>query len=84
MKRQYTLIEDPGHSWLEVPVKDVREAGVFNQITNFSPVKRGKMYLEEDCDAPTFLLALQAKKVKVDIKEIHVNDFDEYLANIFS
>jgi hypothetical protein len=31
----FNRIEDPGHSWLEVPVKMVRDiAGVFDQITD--------------------------------------------------
>ena len=32
--RNYTRIYDPGHSWLEVPIKDVRDAaGVWDNIT---------------------------------------------------
>ena len=53
--RNYTRIYDPGHSWLEVPIKDVRDAaGVWDKITAYSPLKRHKFYLEEDCDATAF------------------------------
>ena len=48
MVRNYIRIHDPGHSWLEVPVKDVRDiAGVWDNITTYSPLKRHKFYLEE-------------------------------------
>ena len=50
MVRNYTRIYDAGHSWLQVPILDVRGAGVYNKITQYSPIKGGKMYLEEDCD----------------------------------
>jgi hypothetical protein len=51
MIRNYVRIHDPGHSWLEVPAKDVRDAaGVWDSITAYSPLKRHKFYLEEDCD----------------------------------
>lgn len=79
-RRQYKRIEDPGHSWLEVPIKDVKSAGVLDKITEFSPVKNKKMYLEEDCDMSPFLDALEAKGIVVDILSIRVDDFDEYLA----
>ncbi len=33
MVREYDRIYDPGHSWLEVPIKDVRDSGVYGKIT---------------------------------------------------
>ena len=46
--RNYIRIHDPGHSWLEVPAKDVRDAaGVWDAITAYSPLKRHKFYLED-------------------------------------
>lgn len=78
--RTYVRIHDPGHSWLEVPAKDVRDAaGVWNAITAYSPLKRHKFYLEEDIDMGTFYKAMIDKGYTVIINDMHVNDFDEYL-----
>lgn len=83
MTRTYLRIHDPGHSWLEVPVKDVRDvAGVWDKITGYSPLKRHQFYLEEDCDMQTFYEAMIAKGYTIKITDIHVDDFDEYLQNI--
>ena len=80
--RNYDRIYDPGHSWLEVPIKDVRDiAGVWDNITEYSPLKRHKFYLEEDCDMYTFYKAMIDKGYSVNITNINVDDFDEYLKN---
>jgi hypothetical protein len=82
MIRNYVRIHDPGHSWLEVPAKDVRDAaGVWDSITAYSPIKGGKMYLEEDCDMYTFYKAMKDNGYTINITDIHVDDFDEYLKN---
>lgn len=81
--RNYDRIYDPGHSWLEVPIKDVRDiAGVWDDITAYSPLKRHKFYLEEDCDMGTFYNAMIQKGYTININNIHVDDFDEYLQNL--
>lgn len=80
--RNYTRIYDPGHSWLEVPIKDVRDSGIYNKITAYSPIKGGMMYLEEDCDLYTFYKAMTDKGYTINITDIHVDDFDEYLKKL--
>ena len=83
MTKTYHRICDPGHSWLEVPIEDVRDlAGVFDEITNFSPLKKRKLYLEEDCDLDTFFMAMRNKGYTVNMININVPDFDSYLSNI--
>lgn len=80
----YLHIHDPSHSWLKVPVKDLRDiAGleIFDDITSYSPMKRGFLYLEEDCDMPTFLNAMTNKGYTVNTKNLNVNDFEGYLQN---
>ncbi len=57
---RYDRIEDPGHSWLEVPISDVRKIGVLDKITAYSPKKAGFIYLEEDCDMFTFVDAMKS------------------------
>ena len=82
MVRHYNRIYDPGHSWLEVPIRDVRDAGVYNTITQYSPIKGGKMYLEEDCDLYTFYKTMMDKHYTVNITAVVVNDFDAYLETL--
>ena len=80
MIRNYVRIYDPGHSWLEVPIRDVRAAGVYGKITQYSYIKGGKQYLEEDCDLYTFYKAMIDKGYTINITNINVDDFDQYLA----
>lgn len=60
----YTFHSDPAHGWLEIGADELRELGVpAMAISRFSYVDlaRGRLYLEEDCDAPKFLQAYKAK-----------------------
>lgn len=51
---------DPGHGWLGVPTRLLRESGVANEISTCSYLSNATRvaYLEEDCDAPKFLQAI--------------------------
>lgn len=81
--RTYLRIHDPGHSWLRVPAKDVRDAaGVWDKITAYSPLKRHQFYLEEDCDMGTFYMAMLEKGYSVNIENLNVGDFDDYLSKV--
>lgn len=76
MKTDHTYIlifhTDPGHAWLEVPVKEVRDSGV--PISQCSYIKGDKAYLEEDCDAPAYLNYLDEKHIAYIIdRDVHVN-----------
>ena len=82
MVRNYTRIYDPGHSWMEVPIRDVRDAGIYNKITPYSLIKGGKMYLEEDCDSYTFYKAMTDKGYTINITNINVDDVDAYLETL--
>ena len=55
----YIFHEDPGHGWLEVPVSELLELGIINQISEFSylSLDRKTAYLEEDCDLAVFFNA---------------------------
>ena len=79
--RNYLRIHDPGHSWLKVPIQDVRNSGVFDKITPYSYTKNGFMYLEEDCDMWTFYEAMLKLNVGVTVDNTNVDDFDEFLNN---
>ena len=80
--KHYNLYEDPGHSWLKVPVNTVIESGVFDKITQYSPRRGGYLYLEEDCDIYPFVKAMENKGIKVMMDRVWVEDFDEYLENL--
>jgi len=72
--RVYTYHTDPGHGWLEVPYRDVLNAGLsMNDFKDFSYARVdnyvAKLYLEEDCHMPLFLNALEAKGIKFKLKE---------------
>lgn len=53
----YTFHEDPGHGWLEVPRAALVELGIAHRITGYSHQAGQVVYLEEDCDAGTFVRA---------------------------
>jgi hypothetical protein len=58
----FTFYSDPGHGWLEVPWTALKDLGL--NPTDFSSCsyrKRNVFYLEEDCDAPKFILAWTMK-----------------------
>jgi len=61
----YTFYSSPGHAWLSVPVKQLIELGIADKITPYSFISPGKRvaYLEEDCDASTFLTAVGSANV---------------------
>lgn len=54
---RYRFISDPGHGWLEVPTNELRELGIYSDISAYSFQSRedcGFSYLEEDCDIQRF------------------------------
>ena len=55
IQHSYAFISDLGHAWLEVPMSMLQYLGIKNKISNYSYLKNGVAYLEEDCDAPIFL-----------------------------
>jgi len=69
--KKLTLVfrSDPGHAWLKVPRKVLEASGVAATISGYSYQRREHVYLEEDCDAPKLLDALQKAGVVVRIKE---------------
>lgn len=58
--RSFTLYTDPGHGWLKVSKKMLRDLNVADKITQYSYTKNEYAYLEEDLDADTFLKAYYA------------------------
>lgn len=80
----YKFIEDPGHGWLEVTMKELIDLGIADKISSCSYRKNGTAYLEEDCDMGVFLEA----KYGVGRREAFVDFFkneveSEYAENVF-
>jgi hypothetical protein len=59
--QRFTLIEDPGHGWLEMPRSLIAELGLMDRITGYSYQNADKVYLEEYCDLPAFLCAFRTR-----------------------
>mgnify|MGYP003143014551 CR=1 FL=1 len=68
----FTFYTDPGHGWLQVPRRMLTELGIDGDVTSFSYEGGDYVYLEEDCDAGTFVRAYQDKHGKrPEFVEIH-------------
>ncbi len=59
MKFNYYM--DPGHGWLKVPMRLLKELGIESKITRYSYRRGDQAYLEEDCDATTFVKAMEER-----------------------
>lgn len=73
---KYTMYEDPGHGWLEVPRSVCAELGILDKISPYSYQSRdgSMLYLEEDCDFSVFCDALNVTRGSEVIgKQIHTN-----------
>ncbi len=72
--RTYTYFQDPGHGWVQVPVKELEELDIEDQISSFSYYKNKMVYLEEDSDAPKFFKALESRNIEYKVNEVHQNE----------
>lgn len=70
--KKLTFLNDPGHGWLSVSNKDVKELGIADEISRYSYMSPTRSYLEEDCDAGIFLNAAKAAGWEVEIKNSYV------------
>lgn len=53
--------QDPGHGWLKVPMKYIKELSIENDISSYSYKLGEFVYLEEDSDVSAFINALFKK-----------------------
>lgn len=74
MKKIFKFYTDPGHGWLAVKVADVLRLGMSaKDFSSYSYTRGSSLYLEEDCDAPKFMKAWDAKFGKMDYVEKHTD-----------
>ena len=64
----FHVYTDPGHGWLKVTHKQLKESGVADQISRYSYMTHKAIFLEEDCDAPKFLAAFRSQGGTVKFK----------------
>lgn len=68
-KIKITVFSDPGHAWGRVKKALLSQLNIDNQISLFS-YKKGKWaYLEEDCDLPRLIQALESNGLDFQILE---------------
>jgi len=73
-EKTYVFHSDAGHGWLAVKRTELVKLGILDKITPYSYQRGGTVYLEEDCDAGTFL---DAKGIKG--KDLpHRESYSEY------
>lgn len=72
----FKFYSDPGHGWLEVPVKTLRELGIAGQISPYSYISEDNAvaYLEEDCDLARFAKALGWTSLPAETIRIYQQD----------
>ncbi len=67
--RTFTFFSDPGHGWLKVKRSDLTALNITALITACSYVRGDFVYLEEDCDATSFIKAMKRENWSFKIKE---------------
>jgi hypothetical protein len=67
--KKYRFHSDAGHGWLQVKKSDLVAFGIDGQISGFSYQHLDNVYLEEDCDASTFLHCLKSYRIPFEIIE---------------
>ena len=61
MPKKYIYTQDPAHGWVRVLRSELKRLGIEKDITCYSYENGKYVYLEEDCDASTFIKAKEAK-----------------------
>ena len=62
--RNFHVYSDPGHGWCKVSRKTLAKLGIQDKITTYSYQRGDSVYLEEDCDLSTLIVALRAKGIQ--------------------
>ncbi len=68
-QNSYRFFSDPGHAWLQVPSAEIKRLGI--KPSGYSYINGDYHYLEEDCDAPLFDEAKQARGEAYSIEEVY-------------
>ena len=75
---------DPGHGWLKVKKDELVKLGIADKITAYSYERGEYAYLEEDCDAGTYITALRKLGIECKMKHHYgekrsrIRNYDSY------
>jgi len=71
--RKFVAYCDPGHGWAKVPRTLLEKLGIADKISSCSYERGDSVYLEEDCDAETFCIAMERNNIPYQITSKHTN-----------
>lgn len=80
--KKYIIHTDAGHGWLEIPVNEIPKA-LLPKISKFSYRNLSTAYLEEDCDAPLVMHALNIKNENIEDQHTDNESFVRRLPNFY-
>lgn len=68
------FVSTPGHGYLVAEKAMLRQLGIADKISDCSYQHNGSAYLEEDCDAPLFIAAMEKAGFEVSYHSVSVGD----------
>ena len=74
-KMKLNYYSDPGHGWVKVPKKIIKELGIEDKISSYSYMKDDFVYLEEDGDLTLFCKTMEKMGKTVEFKESTSNKY---------
>lgn len=78
----FTFHTDPGHAWLEVSVAELTRVGLApSDFSAYSYQHLDKVYLEEDCDAPSFIQTYEKRVGKFHCFDLHT-EYDHWIRRL--
>lgn len=79
---QFTFHTDPSHGWLEVPAEELFKVGYLpSDFSAYSYIQGAVVYLEEDCDAPVFIMAYERDFGPVKVVEKYLG-YDHWIRRL--
>lgn len=80
---KFDYYSDPGHGWVKVPIKELKELEIADKISPWSYMKGDYAYLEEDKDVYIFMMAMKKVGKPVSFRE-HNTDRQSKIRNYTS
>jgi hypothetical protein len=68
-----TVYADPGHAWAKVKRSVLQNLGIADKVSRYSYQRGDYAYLEEDCDFPLLIEALNQRNTRIKCVEKHTN-----------
>ena len=69
----FHVYSDPGHGWLKTTMQVLEKFEVSEKISRYSYRQGDIVWLEEDCDAPLLIKAVEQRGVEVKLADHHRN-----------